>query len=223
MTKTDGLRGLYAVTPDWPDTARLLRVTEAILAAGCGLVQYRNKTAGAELRRAQASALRRLTRRYHARLLINDDLALAETCEADGVHLGGADGDLGAARRRLDRLGAGRLLGASCYQSADRAHQAEAAGADYVAFGSVYPSPSKPHAARAGLALFATRLAVPRCAIGGITPDNAAPLVQAGAQLLAVIAALYQAPDPAAAARRFIALCHPCPRHPNPVHEEHAA
>ena len=202
------MRGLYAITPDWADTARLVRVSEMILAAGCRLLQYRNKTVSDCHRQEQAVALRGLTRRYGATLIVNDDLELADFCEADGVHLGGEDGDLGTARQRL---GAHRFLGASCYQSVDLARQAVAAGADYVAFGSVYPSPTKPLALRAGVELFAAPLGVPRCAIGGITPDNALPLVKAGADLLAVISALYDAPDPAVATRSFLSLYKDCP------------
>ncbi|MCU0840281.1 MAG: thiamine phosphate synthase [Thiobacillaceae bacterium] len=197
------LAGLYAVTPDWPDTARLLAVTEAILAGGCRLLQYRHKTATDGLRLEQALALRALTRRHGTRLIVNDDVELALRVAAEGAHLGGEDGDLAAARQRL---GPERLLGASCYQSLATARQARAAGADYVAFGSFFPSPTKPRAGRAELALLAEArrtIDAPLAAIGGINLDNAAPLVSAGADLLAVISALYDAPDPRAAAEGF--------------------
>lgn len=195
--------GLYAITPDWSDTRRLLTVTEAILDGGCRLLQYRNKRASDCHRQEQAVALRGLTRRFRALLIVNDDLDLALYCEADGVHLGEDDGELAAARARL---GPRMLLGASCYQSLELAEKAARAGADYVAFGSFFASPTKPLARRAGLELIPAARAVtglPVCAIGGITLDNAAPLAAAGADLLAVITALYEAPDPAAAARRF--------------------
>ncbi len=204
------LRGLYAITPDWRDTERLLAVTRAILAAGCRLVQYRNKTAPPALKTAQARHLRDLTRAYGARLIVNDDLALALEVAADGMHLGREDGDPAAARAAL---GPGRLLGVSCYQDLGRARGAVAAGADYVAFGSFFPSATKPTAARAAPWLLSEARALPVavCAIGGITPDNAAVLIGAGADLLAVISALYEAPDPAAATRRFLALLAPDP------------
>lgn len=201
-----GLRGLYAITPDWSDSMRLLVATDGILQAGCRWLQYRNKTAPRGLRQEQALALRELTLRYGARLIVNDDLALAISVEADGVHLGRDDGDLAAAR---DALGTGRLLGASCYHSLDRARSAVAAGADYVALGSVYPSSTKPAAERASLALLAEAartLPVPVAAIGGITPDNAPALLDTGVSMLAVITALYDAPDPRRAAARFTAL-----------------
>ncbi len=200
------LRGLYAITPDWPDSRRLLDATEAILAGGCRILQYRNKAAGDCHRQEQAVALRGLTRRYGALLLINDDVDLCLYSEADGVHLGEEDGALAAAR---DRLGAGRILGASCYQSLDLARGAADAGVDYVAFGSFYSSSTKPLARRADPGLLAAardETGLPVCGIGGITLDNAPPLLRAGADMLAVIAALYEAADPRLAAERFIQL-----------------
>ncbi len=198
------LRGLYAITPDWSDSKRLLTVTEAILAAGCRLLQYRNKAASPCHRQEQAVALRGLTRRFGALLIVNDDLELALYCEADGAHLGEDDGELALARARL---GEGKILGASCYQDVALARKAARAGADYVAFGSFFPSPTKPRARRAGPDLLAKGKAEtgkPVCAIGGITRENALPLVKAGADMVAVISALYDAPDPGAATRQFI-------------------
>jgi thiamine-phosphate pyrophosphorylase len=198
------LRGLYAITPDWADSRRLLAVTEAILAAGCRLLQYRNKAASDCHRQEQAVALRGLTLRFGALLIINDDVELARFCEADGVHLGKDDGELAQAR---NRLGPDKILGASCYQEATLAQRAVQAGADYVAFGSFFPSPSKPQARQARLDLLTAGKAVsgrPVCAIGGITPDNAPSLVTAGTDMVAVISALYHAPDPALATRQFI-------------------
>jgi thiamine-phosphate pyrophosphorylase len=203
------LRGLYAITPDWNDTRRLLEVTEAILGAGCRVLQYRNKQTSDCHRQEQAVALRGLTSKYSARLIINDDLDLALFCDADGVHLGEDDGLLAAARPRLDAAGPGELLGASCYQSLPLAVAAAKAGADYLAFGSFFASPTKPRARRADPALIQaakreTGLLI--CAIGGITADNAGDLITAGADLLAVISALYDAPDPYQAALNFTQL-----------------
>lgn len=199
------LEGVYAITPDWTDTSKLLAVTESILSGGCRLLQYRQKNADTATRRHRAEALRDLTRRHAAWLIINDDVELALAVEADGAHLGQEDGDLRLARARL---GPGYLLGASCYQSLNLAQTAVDAGADYIAFGSFFPSPTKPRAGRANPALLtaARPLGVPVAAIGGITLDNAPPLLAAGAQMLAVISALYEAPDPAAAVRDFLAL-----------------
>ncbi|MCP5279059.1 MAG: thiamine phosphate synthase [Thiobacillus sp.] len=203
---SNGLRGLYAITPDWSDSKRLVAVSEAILAAGCRLLQYRNKAASPCHRQEQAVALRGLTRRFDALLIVNDDLDLALFCEADGVHLGEDDGELAQARALL---GADKILGASCYQDPGLAEKAARAGADYVAFGSFFPSPTKPHARRAHPELLAAGKAVsgkPVCVIGGITVENSLPLIKAGADMVAVISALYDAPDPAVAAKRFISL-----------------
>jgi thiamine-phosphate pyrophosphorylase len=206
------LRGLYAITPDNADGGRLLADVEAVLRGGCRIVQYRDKTSQPAERVARAHALRRLTQAFGACLLINDDLALTFLVKADGVHLGQEDGNLGAARAML---GPRRILGASCYADFAAAQRAATAGADYVAFGAVYPSPTKPHAAPAMVDLFfraKSTLTVDgsespggmtTCAIGGITLANAPPLITAGADLLAVITDLFGAPDIAARAAAY--------------------
>ena len=200
------LDGLYAVTPDLADTADMLRRAEQVLLGGVRLVQYRNKPADAALRREQAAALLALCRRHGARLVVNDDLPLALSLGADGVHLGREDGDLAAARAVL---GAGRLLGVSCYDELERAREAKRIGADYVAFGSFFASPTKPSAVRAPLTLPAAakaELGLPVCAIGGITLQNAPQLIAAGADLLAVISDLFEAPDIRARAAAYACL-----------------
>lgn len=197
------LRGLYAITPEYADGARLLAELEAALAGGCRIVQYRDKTSTMTERVIRAHALRDLTRRYGAKLLINDDIALCFLVRADGVHLGKDDGNLMAARAIL---GSSRILGASCYANFAMAETADAAGVDYVAFGAVYPSPTKPEAALAPKDLFfdaKIRLTAASCAIGGITLDNAPPLIAAGADLLAVITDLFSAPDISARAAAY--------------------
>ncbi len=202
-------RGLYAITPDWSDSRRLLETAEAILVAGCRWLQYRNKAASDCHRQEQAVALRGLTRKHGARLIVNDDLDLALFCEADGVHLGEDDGELAKARLRLDAAGPGRILGASCYQRLDLAEAAAEAGADYIAFGSFFASPTKPLAKRADPALLAAgkaKTGLPVCAIGGITPANAGELVAAGADLLAVISALFDTAAPDKTTRHFLTL-----------------
>lgn len=197
------LRGLYAITPEYADGARLLAELEAALAGGCRIVQYRDKTSTMTERVMRAHALRDLTRRYGAKLLINDDIAVCFLVRADGVHLGKDDGNLMAARAIL---GSSRILGASCYANFAMAETADAAGVDYVAFGAVYPSPTKPEAALAPKDLFfdaKIRLTAASCAIGGITLDNAPPLIAAGADLLAVITDLFSAPDISARAAAY--------------------
>lgn len=197
------LRGLYAITPECADGQTLLKQVEAALAGGCRIVQYRDKLSLMVERMARARALRDLTQRFAAHLLINDDLALARLIGADGVHLGQEDGNLAAARAIL---GPGKILGASCYADFSAAQQAAAAGADYLAFGAAYPSPTKPKAPLATVDLFfqaKTTLSAASCAIGGITLENAPPLISAGADLLAVITDLFNAPDIAARAAAY--------------------
>jgi len=180
------LRGLYAITPEGGELERKVRLA---LEGGVALLQYRRKTRDA----AQARAIVKLAREFRVPMIINDDVPLALELGADGVHLGRDDGDLATARRRLG----GKLLGASCYDNAALARSAVQAGADYVAFGSVFASPTKPAAVRAPLTLFkeARPLGVPLAAIGGITLGNAPQLVAAGADLLAVISDLFDASD----------------------------
>lgn len=185
------MRGLYAITPDSADTEALLRKVEQALKTGVAMLQYRNKIISKDKRLLQAKELAPLARGYGVPFIVNDDVEIALAVGANGVHLGKADGDLGAARAQL----AGRILGASCYADLDKAKAAVRAGADYVAFGSVFPSPTKPEAVRAPLALFGNDLGVPLCAIGGITLENAPALIAAGASLLAVISDLFDAPD----------------------------
>ncbi|HJW04431.1 MAG TPA: thiamine phosphate synthase [Azospira sp.] len=211
--------GLYAVTPDGLATPRLLALAEAALAGGAPLLQYRDKSGDGIRRREQAHALLALCRHYGSRLIINDDLALALAIDADGAHLGGEDGDLAGARRAL---GPHKILGASCYADFDRAQAAAQAGADYVAFGAIYPSPTKPQALRAPLALISRARrelqGVQVAAIGGITLDNAAPVIAAGAHFTAVITDLFEAPDVTSRATAYQRLfaesaAHELPRH----------
>ena len=185
------MRGLYAITPDTADTAVLLRKVEEALKAGVAMLQYRNKIISKDKRLLQAKELAPLARGYGVPFIVNDDVEIALAVGANGAHLGNEDGDLAAARAKL----AGRILGASCYADLEKARAAVRAGADYVAFGSVFPSPTKPEAVRAPLSLFGNDVGVPLCAIGGITLENAPALIAAGADLLAVISDLFDAPD----------------------------
>jgi len=195
--------GLYAIT-DGP-RIDLLEVVAQALAGGARVLQYRDKTADAARRHAEAAALKQLCDTHAVPLIVNDDVALAVAVGAAGVHLGRDDDDVAAARAAL---GAGAIIGVSCYDSLERARAAAAAGADYVAFGAFFPSPTKPQAVRASLDLLrqSATLGVPRVAIGGITPDNAPSLVEAGADFLAVISAVFATPDVCAAAQRFARL-----------------
>ena len=197
-------RGLYLVTPDEPDTARLLLRVLPLLPVGPALLQYRNKAASPAKRREQALALLGVCRRHGVPLIVNDDAALAHEIGAAGVHLGRDDGDVAAARRIV---GGDAIIGVSCYDDLDRAATAAAAGADYLAFGAMFASGTKPQARRAPLSVLrdAARFGLPRVAIGGLTPDNAAQALEAGADFLAVIGAVFDAADPPAALRAFLA------------------
>jgi thiamine-phosphate pyrophosphorylase len=200
------LTGLYAITPDGLETRALYAAVEALLAGGCRWIQYRDKTAAPKTRQKQAKGLNDLCHAWNAGLIVNDDTALARDIGAAGVHLGREDGDIAAAR---NILGHEAIIGASCYQDFDLARAAIQKGASYVAFGAVYPSPTKPLAACAPLTLLRRakiELSVPVCAIGGITLENAAPLLEAGAGLLAVVSDLFSPPhDPAAMTARAAA------------------
>ena len=200
------LAGLYAVTPEELRTDLLVSKVAQALRGGATTVQYRNKTGQSDLRLEQGRALAALCGAAGAAFIVNDDVALALEIGADGAHLGGDDGDLAEARRHL---GQGKLLGASCYNRLELADAAALAGADYLAFGSVFASSIKPGAVRAPLAIFAEarrRFALPLVAIGGITLHNALQVFAAGADAVAVISAVFDADDIAATAAGFTRL-----------------
>ena len=196
-------RGLYVIT-DGP-RPNLLQVVAQALAGGARLLQYRDKTDDHARRLAEARAIRALCAARGVPMIVNDDVALAREANAAGVHLGEDDGDIAAAR---GALGADAIIGVSCYDSAERARQLAEAGADYLAFGAFFPSPTKPHARRASFDLLrqTAALGLPQVAIGGITPDNGGPLIDAGADYLAVISAVFGDPDVRGAAARFAHL-----------------
>lgn len=197
-------RGLYLITPDERDGEHLLARTLPLLPfASC--LQLRSKVLDAAALRDVGTRLRDACKQADVPFIVNDDPRLAKGLDADGVHLGEHDGAIADA---LALLGDGAIIGVSCYDDLQLARDAAAAGADYIAFGAFFPSPTKPHARRAGIDLLrdSAGLGIPRVAIGGITPDNARPLVAAGADLLAVISGVFDAPDPVAAARAYLSL-----------------
>jgi thiamine-phosphate pyrophosphorylase len=204
MSPKPGIEGLYAITPDCFDTGDLLRRTRRVLSGGVRVLQYRNKSANAALRLAQAMALRELTREFAVTFIVNDDAHLALRVGADGVHLGAMDGELQAARAVL---GKHKIIGVSCYNRLSLAQEAVAAGADYLAFGAFFPSTVKPNAVTADVELLRqarTEFDVTLVAIGGITAQNGALLVSAGADALAVISALFDVADNQTAAQEFL-------------------
>ncbi|MBK1645553.1 thiamine phosphate synthase [Thiocapsa imhoffii] len=202
-----GYRGLYLITPDQEtDPRELARQVAAAIRGGARLVQYRNKGENVARRAAQAAALLQVCRAAAIPLIINDDVELAVQLGADGVHLGRDDADPASVRARL---GPDALIGVSCYASLALAQAAQYHGASYVAFGSVFPSPTKPRAVRAAPELLASAsrtLRIPVVAIGGITPQNGGRLIAAGAHMLAVVTGVFAQPDLAAAARAYASL-----------------
>ena len=204
--KQRSVSGLYALTPDSSDTEDLLRRARLALTGGVKVLQYRNKIADAALRLSQAQAIRQLTHEFSATFIVNDDAQLAALVDADGVHLGATDGEIKTARALL---GVSKLIGVSCYNQLALARSAVKAGADYVAFGAFYASTVKPEAAVATLDLLRdarAELSVPIVAIGGINADNGALLVEAGADALAVISAVFDAQDIQQAAKNLSKL-----------------
>lgn len=203
---TSRIKGLYAITPDHEDTATLQALVEAALVGGASLIQYRNKTASSQLRKAQALNLLNLCRSYQVPLIINDHFDLCMEIDADGLHVGSDDYTAGELARLKGALGDRKILGVSCYNRLLLAQQAAAQGADYVAFGSCFDSGIKPAAVRAPLGLFSQAqetLDIPAVAIGGITLANAPQAIGAGADAIAVINALFSANDITGTARQF--------------------
>jgi len=200
------MRGLYLVTPNWDDTAALIDTTEQAIQAGAALVQYRHKSASPALRHEQGAQLLALCRRYGLPLIINDHLDLCLALDADGIHLGGTDVSVDQARKAL---GPRKIVGASCYGDKQLARDAAAAGASYVAFGGFYPSTVKqyPVTTPPGIVAWAkAEIALPCVVIGGMTPHNALPLVERGADMVAAISSVYSAQCTSTAVREFVHL-----------------
>ena len=193
---TGAIAGLYAITSSALQPGdQLQQAVAAAIRGGAQVVQYRDKSADAGQRQTAAAALADLCRAAGVCFIVNDDVALAAAVGADGVHIGQDDAGIAAARAQL---GPQAIIGVSCYNSLERAADALAAGADYLAFGSVYPSPTKPEAVHAPLSLFAEARELtdrPLVAIGGINSDNAATVRAAGADAVAVIEGVFGAND----------------------------
>ncbi|MCK4742333.1 MAG: thiamine phosphate synthase [Sulfuriflexus sp.] len=208
MTKSQHkLNGLYVITDDKLSGNAVLKHVQQALEGGARLVQYRNKTKQAAIKEMTARSLLELCREHGVPLLINDDVELAIKINADGVHLGQTDTRLTEAR---NRLGNDAIIGVTCHASLELAKQAEKNGASYVAFGRFFASQTKPDASPASidlLTLATQQLSIPICAIGGITPDNASALLDAGADMLAVIHGVFGESDIKNAAKHYAQLC----------------
>ena len=196
-------RGVYAIT-DGP-RKNLIEDVELAVAGGVAIVQYRDKTTDHERRRSEASAILDTCRRRRVPLIINDDVDLAVEIRADGVHLGEDDMMIAEARSKLGKVA---VIGVSCYDSLELAREFSTGDVDYLAFGAFFASPTKPNARRATPELLsaAKRFQLPLVAIGGITPDNAGPLLAAGADFVAAVSGLFSTGDVKQAAQRYAAL-----------------
>jgi len=207
MSRTALASGLYAVTDEQLTApAQLEHAVSEAITGGATVIQYRNKHGTAQQRQQQATALVQLCQQRNVPLIINDDVALAASVNADGVHLGKMDASLAQARQQL---GSQAIIGVSCYNSLERALSAAQAGADYVAFGRFFSSHSKPDAQPAEIPLLQQarrQLHLPIVAIGGITPANGQALMAAGADLLAAIHGVFGQSDIQAAASAYATL-----------------
>ena len=195
------LRGLYAITDSQLLAGRFFSHVEAALEGGVCLLQYRDKSDDAARRLRDAEGLMKLCERYGTQLIINDDAELAARLGV-GVHLGQTDGPLTPARALLGRQA---IIGSTCHASLELATQAANEGASYVAFGRFFNSVTKPGAPAANIELLEqarAQVKLPIAVIGGITLDNAAPLVAHGADLLAVIHGLFGADSAQEVTRR---------------------
>ena len=200
------LSGLYAITDGRLSTdGKLIQAVSEAIAGGARIIQYRDKSGDQARRTNEARQLLQLCRQHHATLIINDDVALAAKIGADGVHLGRDDGNIESARQQLPK----GIIGVSCYNDWQRAQAATQSGADYIAFGAFFPSSTKPDASRAEPTLLRRvkqELNVAVVAIGGITAENGAPLIAAGADMLAVVQGVFGQPDIRQAARQYTDL-----------------
>ena len=200
------LRGLYVITDETliPQN-QFSESVEQALRGGARIIQYRDKSNDIIKRMQQATALKKLCNNYHATFIINDDVELALQIDADGVHIGNQDTSLASARRILGN----KIIGVSCYNQFDMAVQAEKNGADYIAFVSFFVSNIKPHAIRADIPLLTRakqELKIPVCSIGGITLHNAPALLEAGADMIAVITDIFAAENISDRCQKYAAL-----------------
>jgi thiamine-phosphate pyrophosphorylase len=194
---------LYLITGDWGDEVETARIVEAALKGGANVIQLRKKSMPMREQYRLALALRILTREHEALLIVNDHADLAIAADADGVHLGQED-------LPPDAVGAlpgfeGRLIGRSTH-NLKQARNAMAEGADYFAVGPVYATPTKAGRPAVGTGLVRDVAEIadrPFVAVGGIDHDNAPRVIEAGARAIAVVRAVYDAADPAEAARRL--------------------
>jgi thiamine-phosphate pyrophosphorylase len=208
MRDSSIIKGLYAITPDMADLNTLVHKTQLAIEGGAFMVQYRSKKQDHAVKMQQCAAILRLCREYGVPCIVNDDVEMCRILEADGVHLGENDDNIAEVRRIL---GEDAIIGSSCYDQLDRAKQAQKEGATYVAFGAVFPTPTKPNAPRATLELLREakrEIHIPIVAIGGITVNNAHDVIEAGVDAIAVITSLFEAKTIKETAETFLKMFH---------------
>ena len=208
MRDSSIIKGLYVITPDMADLNTLIHKTKLAIEGGAFMVQYRSKIQDHDVKMQQCAAILRLCREYGVLCIVNDDVAMCLNLEADGVHLGEKDDNIAEIRLIL---GEDAIIGSSCYDQLDRAKQAQKEGATYVAFGAVFPTPTKPNAPRATLALLREakrEIHIPIVAIGGITVNNAHDVIEAGVDAIAVITSLFEAKTIKETAETFLKMFH---------------
>ena len=208
MRDSSIIKGLYAITPDMADLNILVHKTQLVIEGGAFMVQYRSKILDRAVKIQQCAAILRLCREYGVPCIVNDDVEMCRILEADGVHLGENDDNIAEVRRIL---GEDAIIGSSCYDQLDRAKQAQKEGATYVAFGAVFPTPTKPNAPRATLELLREakhEIHIPIVAIGGITVNNAHDVIEAGVDAIAVITSLFEAKTIKETAETFLKMFH---------------
>ena len=208
MRDSSIIKGLYAITPDMADLNTLVHKTQLAIEGGACMVQYRSKIQDRAVKIQQCAAILRLCREYGVPCIVNDDVEMCRILEADGVHLGENDDNIAEVRHIL---GEDAIIGSSCYDQLDRAKQAQKEGATYVAFGAVFPTPTKPNAPRATLELLREakhEIHIPIVAIGGITVNNAHDVIETGVDAIAVITSLFEAKTIKETAETFLKMFH---------------
>ncbi len=202
------IKGLYAITPDMADLNSLIQKTQSAIEGGAFMVQYRSKIHDRDVKMQQCAAILSICREYDIPCIVNDDVEMCRVLEADGVHLGENDDNIAEVRRIL---GEDSIIGSSCYDQLNRAKQAQKEGASYVAFGAVFPTPTKPNAPRATLELLReakSEIQIPIVAIGGITMNNAHDVIETGIDAIAVITSLYESNSIKETAETFSQMFH---------------
>ena len=202
------IKGLYAITPDSADLNTLIQKTQLAIEGGAFMVQYRSKIQNRDVKMQQCAAILRLCREYDVACIVNDDVEMCRILDADGVHLGENDDNIAEVKHIL---GEDSIIGSSCYDQLNRAKHAQKEGASYVAFGAVFPTPTKPNAPRATLELLReakSEIQIPIVAIGGITMNNAHDVIKTGIDAIAVIASLYESNSIKETAETFSQMFH---------------